>query len=73
MLNHSLKEIDLYKFAAIYLRTNYKDSKLINIAHRSGFEKVTENGKIITEDVTFKRNTGKIASDERMFMIKTLK
>lgn len=73
LLNYSLKEIDLYKFVAVYLRTNYKNSKLVNIALNSGFKKVTKDGKIITEDVKFKRNTGEITSDKRMFMIKTLK
>ncbi len=73
LLNHSINEIDWYKFCAIYLRTNYVGSKLENVALKAGFEKIMENNKVITEDVIFKRNTGEIASDKRMFMIKKLK
>ncbi len=73
LMNHTISEIDFYKFCAIYLRTNYIGSKLENIALKSGFEKVTENGKVVTQDVTFKRNTGEIDTDKRMFMVKTLK
>ncbi|MFA5603229.1 MAG: GNAT family N-acetyltransferase [Bacilli bacterium] len=73
LMNHAISEIDLYKIYAIYLRTNYIGSKLENIALNVGFKKIEENGQVITEDVTFERNNGKISTDKRMFMIKHLK
>jgi len=73
LMNHTIKEIDIYKYLAIYLRTNYQGSKIKNVALNAGFEILKKEGKIITEDVTFKRNNGEIAADKRMFMIKELK
>ncbi|MGI6329843.1 MAG: GNAT family N-acetyltransferase [Bacilli bacterium] len=72
LMNYTIKEIDLYKYLAIYLRTNYQGSKIKNVALKAGFEIVKKEGKIITEDVIFKRNNGEIATDKRMFMLKKL-
>lgn len=73
LMKHAISEIDFYKIYAIYLRTNYIGSKLENVALNAGFKKVKENGRIITEDVTFERNNGEIVTDKRMFMIKQMK
>ncbi len=72
LMNHTINNLNIYDYLAIYLRTNYKGSKLENIAHNIGFEKIKENGKVVTSDVTFERNTGEIETDKRMYMIKTL-
>lgn len=73
LVNHTLLKTNPYEYNTIYLRTNYIGSKIEHVASNAGFNKVTEGGIIVTEDVTFERNTGEIETDKRMFMIKKLK
>ena len=57
-----------------YFRTNYKGSLLEPVATKQGFKDVKDKqGNVITEEVGFLRQSGKVETDTRKYLVKELK